>query len=185
MLRSTLSLTLLLCIAGATWYLRSPGAPEVADSVARDSGPLGYYLRGARLLGTDDSGRIAYTVSADSAEELPLQGALELRGVAIAYAPENDVPWEVKATRATAPKAGDHLDLTGSVELRSKPTDGSAPIVIVTDHLRFTPDRFSAESADPVEVRLGESAISAVGLKADLKDDSVELESEVHGRFAR
>ena len=72
----------------------------------------------------------------------------------------------------------------GSVELRSKPSDGAAPTVIVTDRLRFTPDQFIAESAGPVELRLGDSVLNAVGLKAHLKDDSVELESEVHGQFA-
>jgi LPS export ABC transporter protein LptC len=185
MIRSSLGLALLVLVAAATWYLRSPSAPAAAGAAPRDSGPLGYYLRGARLLGSDDSGNITYTVSADTAEELPLESALELRGVAIEYAPENDVAWEISAARATAPKAGDHLDLTGSVELRSKPSDGTAPIVIVTDRLRFTPDQFSAESADPVELRLGDRALSAVGFKAHLKDDSVELESEVHGRFAR
>jgi LPS export ABC transporter protein LptC len=184
MIRSSLGLALLVFVAAATWYLRSPSAPA-AGAAPRDTGPLGYYLRGARLLGSDDSGHITYTVSADTAEELPLEGALELRGVAIEYAPENDVAWGVSAARATAPKAGDHLDLTGSVELRSKPSDGTAPIVIVTDRLRFTPDQFTAESADPVELRLGDRVLSAVGFKAHLKDDSVELESEVHGRFAR
>jgi LPS export ABC transporter protein LptC len=184
MIRSGLSLALLMCVAAATWYLRSPTAPAAGDAVARDAGPPGYYLRGARLLGADASGRITYIVSADSAQEIPQEGALELSGVAIEYAPENDVPWEVSAARATAPKGGDHLELMGSVELRSKPSDGAAPTVIVTDRLRFTPDQFSAESAGPVELRLGDSVLNAVGFKADLKEDSVELESEVHGRFA-
>jgi lipopolysaccharide export system protein LptC len=185
MIRSGLSLALLTGVAATTWYLRSPSAPAASAAVARDSRPLGYYLRGARLLGTDDSGQITYTISADSAEEVPQAGALELRGVAIEYGPENAIPWEVTAARATAPTSGGHVELTGSVELRSKPSDGGAPTVIVTDRLLFTPDQFIAESASPVELRLGDSVLNAVGLKAHLKDDSVELESEVHGKFAR
>lgn len=182
-LRNTSVLVLLAALAGATWLASLAPAPVAPPVDPGEERPLGYYLRGARLVGTDDAGRVAYRIHAERLDERPEQELLELTGVAIEYQPPDDTPWRISAAVATAPKDGSQLDLRGNVELESLPADGGRPVHIVTEELRFFPDSSSVESEETVEIRVGDWRLSAKGLRTHLKGDSLELESEVHGRF--
>lgn len=183
-LRNGIAIVLLLAAAIATWYWSRPAEPPRAVRRAEDTAPLGYYVRGARMQGTDPEGRVIYRILADRLEEQPEQSLLELQGVRVEYSPANEVPWLISASRASAPKNRAHVDLEGDVELRSQPTDGSKPITIATTRLRFVPGDSTAVSEEPVRLTVGDWQVEAVGLRADLKDDAVELESKVHGQVA-
>jgi LPS export ABC transporter protein LptC len=182
--RNSLGVMLLVFAAVASWYLSLPPTIVPTDEVVGETRPLGYYLRGARLLGTDANGHVTYVVSADRAEELPDQEQLELAGVRVEYSPENEIPWLVSATSASAPRSGEYLDLTGDVELRSQPSGGRDATLVQTASLRFEPNEFIARSDAGVTVTIGKQRLEAVGLRANLKDDSLQLESKIHGQFA-
>lgn len=184
-LRNGVALVFFGAAAAATWWWGRP--PAAGTAVRRDRGiePPGYYLKGAQLLGTDENGRVTYRVHAERIEELPDQGLLVWSGVRIEYRPADAVPWEIDAARASAPKDGSHFDLEGEVELRSEPTDGSGPTVVSAPSLHFTPDESSARSDRAVSVQIGDWRLTGVGLRVHLKDDKLELESNVHGQIAR
>ena len=57
--------------------------------------------------------------------------------------------------------------------------------MIATESLRFSPDTSQAQSDAPVQIRVGDWQLEAIGLRTHLKGDTLELESEVHGKFAR
>jgi LPS export ABC transporter protein LptC len=184
-LRLTIITVLLAALAVATWFYGwQPAPPDRRQTPRDDDQPLGYYLKGARLLGTDEEGRVAYRIVAERLEELPDRELLELNGVEVDYRPADGQPWRISAARASAPKDGSQLDLAGSVELRSEPDDGSEPVVIATDALRFVPDTSSAESDQPVRISVGDWQLDAVGLRTLLKGDTLQLESKVHGKFS-
>ena len=112
------------------------------------------------------------------------------RGAAAAHGRQRRIPArgrygvvDLRDERERA-KDGSLLDLVGNVEVRNAPTDGSAPQTILTQALRFWPDTSSVESDQPVEIRVGDWQLHAVGLRTDLKGDTLELESQVHGTFA-
>ena len=81
-------------------------------------------------------------------------------------------------------KDGSLLELSGDVEMRNVPTDGSAQQTILTEALRLWPDTSNIESEHLVEIRLGDWRLRAMGLSSDLKGQTLTLESEVHGTFA-
>lgn len=185
-MRNTLVMLLLAVLAAATWIATWPRSePDPGAGADLDTRPLGYYVRGARILGTDEQGRVLYRINAERFDELPDEQRLRLEGVAIEYLPADDTPWALTATSATAPKDGSLLDLAGDVEVSSSPTDGSRPVTITTQKLRFWPDTSSAESDEAVEIRVGDWQLSAVGMRTLLKGDTLELESQVHGTFSR
>lgn len=175
---------LLTALAAVTWLAGRMPAPASPPTQSGAELPLGYYLRGARLIGTDEQGRVAYRILAQRLDELPEQELLELAGVAVEYQPTDETPWRISAAGARAPKDGSHLDLRGSVELRSSPTDGSKPVSIATEQLRFSPESSSVESDEAVTIRVGDWQLAAIGLRTHLKDNTLELESDVHGKFA-
>jgi LPS export ABC transporter protein LptC len=157
-------------------------APAVDRS--GDARVLGFYVHGARMTGTDEEGRVTYRVLAERLDEIPDEQLLKLTGVNVEYLPIDDTAWSISAASGSSPKTGSPLDLAGAVEARSMPTDGSQPRSIVTEELRFWPDTSSVETDAPVRMRIGDWQLDAVGLRADLKADSLTLESDVHGAFS-
>jgi lipopolysaccharide export system protein LptC len=180
--RNTVVMILLAILAAATWVAswqrqRTAPAAEPVD----DGEPLGYYLRGARFSITDEHGRVTYRVFADRLDELPGDSRLQLTGVEVDYQPTDDTAWSISSATATFARDGSQLDFNGSVEVRSAPNEGFGPWTVRSEALRFWPETAKAESRAAVEIRAGDWKLAAVGLRMDLKGETLELESQVHG----
>ncbi len=184
-MRNTLVMVVLAMFAVATWLYGRIPATTARTLSSEGTQPLGYYLRAARMLGTDEQGRVAYRILADNLEELPEQQRLKLDGVRIEYLPADADSWLISATAGTGPKDGSELELTGDVSLRSEPRNGGKAIVIAAETLRFFLQSSSAESERPVTISVGDWRVEAGRFRTLLKGDIVELESNVHGKFAR
>lgn len=185
-MRNTVVMVVLAVLAAATglvsWQRQATPTPP---AVVADARPLGYYVRDARLVGTDEQGRVTYRILAEKLDELPDQQRLRLEGVSVEYRPMETAAWDISAKVANAPKDHSELELEGDVELRSAPADGSAPVVISTQQLKFWLDTSRAETDEAVDVHVGDWRLAAVGLRTHLKDHTLELESQVHGIFSR
>jgi LPS export ABC transporter protein LptC len=174
------------CLAGAallSWYFSREDPARDRPSGRRDTSPLGYYLTDAALLGTDEDGRVLYRVWAGRAEERPDEDRLVLSDVRVEYQPALDVPWKLRAGSGEARTSESYLDLSGSVELAREPQDGGERTVVRTRRMRLEPETFVASTAEAVSVIFGDKRLDAVGMRVDLKDDLLELESDVHGEF--
>jgi lipopolysaccharide export system protein LptC len=185
-LRSGIAIVLLAAAAAASYYWsRQPPLEITRRHSGDDAGLPGYYLHGARLTGTDDEGRVAYRVHADSLEEQGVAEGLAMSGVRVVYTPADDVAWVIEAAEGSGPRDGSHLELDGGVQVRNQPADGAEPTVITTTNVRFEPGASLLVTDAPIEIRAGGWQVAATGLRAHLKDDKLELESKVHGTFGR
>ena len=172
----------LAILAAATWVATwQPAETNAPVEGAGASQALGYYVRGARILGTDEEGRVTYRIFAERLDELPDEGRLQLTGVDVEYQPADETAWSISAATGSSTKEISQLELSGDVELRSAPTGASKPLAIFTEKLTFWLDSSNVESQEPVEVHFGDLRLSGVGLTTDLKGDSLRLESDVHG----
>ncbi len=149
------------------------GAPRLA---------AGYYLQDAELLATDDSGRPRYRVTAAFASQRLDDGAVELDEVRLRYAPDSELPWLLTATAGRMPPGGKLLQLLGEVVATTQDRDG-VPATIRTDYLEVDTGSYVAFTERPVEVVFGGGQLAAVGLRAFLREDRLQLLSEVHGQF--
>jgi LPS export ABC transporter protein LptC len=182
-MRNTVVMIVLALVAAATGLLRwQRAAPDPAPAADERTSPLGSYARGARVLGTEH-GRVAYRVFAERLDELPGQQRLRLETPSVEYHPVGETAWTMSAASATAPKDVSEVDFVGDVELKSSPTDGSEPTTVVTQELTFSSERSSAETDEAVTIRVGDWRIEAIGLRVDLKSDTLELESQVYAEF--
>jgi LPS export ABC transporter protein LptC len=182
-LRSSIGVLILAAAAIATWLASRHAVAPRADSGNTRRAPLGYYLRDAVLLGTDAEGKIFYRVHAGLAEQQPDKEGLALSDVRVDYQDTEHVQWKLSAEHASAENDDSSLDLTGHVRLTNEPGGDGPGTVIETDALRLEPRRFVALSEAPVRISIGNIVLTATGLKAHLKDDTLELESQVHGQF--
>jgi len=181
--RNLVLLVLLGAAAFASWFWSRPTMIEPPRQHAAGEGDLGYYLRGARMVGTDASGRAVYRILADRLEERPSEERLVLERVQVEYRPPGEMPWVITAGSGNATRDRSLLELKDGVDIRSQPTDGSPPVHVTTPALRFVPATSSAESDQRVVIDAGSWHLEGVGLNTRLKDNRVELESDVHGKF--
>lgn len=180
--RNILVMFVLAILAAATWILtwEPQDASPPVDRVS-ESEPLSYYARGANVTGTDEQGRPAYRIFAERWDELPGEDRLQMTGVNVDYQPAEATAWTLTAATAKYARDGSQLDLKGQVEVRSSPTDGSRSVAFVTEALRFSPDTSEVESDEAVRIRVGDWQLDAIGLHADLKEQTLALESVEHG----
>jgi LPS export ABC transporter protein LptC len=183
-LRNAVGIVLLAGAAGASyWWSRPP--PPGPDAPAGGGAELpGYYVYGARITATDEQGRVALQINAETLRELPDE-QFALKGVHIDYTPADDTPWSMNAGSAIAPKDQSRFDLEGDVDMRSAPTDGSRPMQILAAAIQFEPHESRVTSKGSVEVRVGDGRFTGTGFHAVLNAKQWGLESDVHARFSR
>ncbi|HEY5624632.1 MAG TPA: LPS export ABC transporter periplasmic protein LptC [Gammaproteobacteria bacterium] len=181
--RNVVIFSALSAAAGASWYLGRIGTAEDQQDELRDSLPLGYYLRDAEIMGTDENGRLLYKIWAAHAEERPNENRLLLSDVRVEYRPEEDVPWTLTADFGEAPADETFVDLRGAVKLANEPEEGDRTI-IQTQALRFEPGELVASSDESVSLFVGSRQLDAIGIRVFLRDERLELESSVHGEFS-
>lgn len=197
--RSVLSLLALLCAAlasGALLY-RSREAP--APTVETPRLGIGYYAQDAKLRGTGDDGHILYRISAATIVQEPADGQVQLNNVAVDYDPATDAPWRLTAAQGSIAEGGKMIALSGDVVAAThnvrhegrqegrQEVDNPAALsaTIRTDYLELDPATRIAATDRKVVIEYAGSTIQAIGLRAMLRDDRLELLSAVTGTYAR
>ena len=182
-LRTALLIVVLALGAAASWYLaRQNGGPVV--SPPRDVVHRGYYLKSARILGTGPDGNLLYEITADRAEQKEDQ-SIEFTDVSVRYSPQSEVPWTVNADTATIVDDRQRVLLKGNVKAVSSEGFSGDETEIRTQYLELNPETYVAETDERVHIRIGTHSLSATGMLASLKEDRLQLMSNVSGKFVR
>jgi LPS export ABC transporter protein LptC len=170
-------------LALLTWLWNRHNAISEPNRIQNQSSLIGYYLRNAKILGTDGDGKPLYWIKAASAEEQPNEKHLILKNVTAQYNFTNNIPWVLKASRGEVPNSASYLNLSGDVQLATENRQGISPTIIQTIELRLELESFIAETTAPVSILIGSHRLEAIGFRADLKSNQLTLESNVHGQF--
>jgi lipopolysaccharide export system protein LptC len=181
--RSIILLITLTAAALGSWYLSRANRATVIDELPYDTEHRGYYLKNARILGTDEDGSLLYEIEASHAEQ-KAKDRIEFTEVRIRYSPDADVPWIVHADEATLREGSPRIELRGHVRALGTRGDEDEDTEIRTQYLEFDPERFVAETDERVQIRVGVRSLTATGMLASLNDDKVELKSNVRGKIA-
>ena len=173
-------LVLLTLGAAASWWISQPEVegPSAPTAITQP----GYYLDDAYLEQTDNSGRLTLKVHAATARQVEQRGPVQLNQLKVDYLPSPDRDWRMTSVGGTLLPDGRQVLLAGDVRLAA-PFEGAA--VVHTEHLRLDVDQELATTQDPVRIDLPPHSVDARGLKADLKRETLRLESSVNGSFTR
>lgn len=180
--RLIIALVLLSIAALASWYLARDRSGDVATPAAPETQYRGYYLEDARILGTGEDGSLLYEIRAEFAEQQPDQ-RIRFSSVVIDYTPSSDVPWLIRADTALLSAADNRVLLEGHVLARSDEGVSGEETELRTNSLVFDPERHVAETDDRIQIRIGERNLAGTGMLAFLKENRVEIRSNVSGRF--
>jgi len=181
--RNTIVLIVLTAAALGSWYLARDNRADDVDNRPYDPVHRGYYLKSARILGTDTDGSLLYEIEAAHAEQ-QAKDRIEFTEVRIRYSPDADVPWIVHADEATLREGSPRIALRGHVRAVSTNGNSDEDTEIRTQYLELDPERYVAETDERVQIRIGARSLTATGMLASLNDNKVELKSNVRGKIA-
>ena len=167
----------------ASWYLAQSGNTDGDGAPTIDASQRGYYLKSARILGTGPDGELLYELQAEHAEQED-DNKVSFTDVRLNYSPQSDVPWTVNADSATIYADEQIVELKGHVTALSSEGFSGSDTEIRTQYLEIDPENFVAETDEPVQVRIGSRSLTATGMLASLKENQVQLKSNVSGKFA-
>lgn len=173
---------LLTLAALGSWYLARMDRGDDAEGQAKEATERGYYLKSARILGTGEDGKLLYEIFAEHAEQRD-DRHIEFTEVVVNYLPGSAVPWTVKADAATIDPDQRRLTLIGHVRATSSEGFSGSDTEIRTDILDLDPENYIAETSKRVQIRIGVRSLTATGMLASLKENHVELRSNVSGKF--
>jgi len=183
--RNVVAFIVLLFAAIGSWYVASTlQTAEITQSIASSAGD-GFYIRSARILGTDDQGQLLYEIEAEFAEQQP-GGEVELRDVRISYSPSAKVPWTIDADLATISNTDPDktlLHLSGHVVAVSHEGFSGQATELRAPELEIDPNKYMAETDTRVQIRIGSRSLTATGMLALLQDNRLQLKSNVSGKF--
>ena len=180
--KNTLLMIFLVAAAIGSWYLaNSLQEPEITRTItsAREDG---FYLRFARILGTDSNGNLLYSIEADFAEQRENE-EIELQNVEIRYSSDADVPWTINADLATISNDQSRVLLSGNVSAVSNEGFAGEETEIRAPLMAIDPDNYKAETDSRVQIRIGSRSLTATGMLALLQDNRLQLKSNVSGKF--
>lgn len=180
--RNLFGFALLVVAAIGSWLLTMSLQPPQVEETARNTRSEGFYLRSARMLGTNDQGDRLYEIVAEYAEQLPNQ-EIEFQNVRISYSPDATVPWTLNADTAVIGSDQERVVLSGDVVAVSSEGLSGEVTEIRTSYLEFDPATYRAQTDSRVEIRVGSRSLTATGMLALLQENQVQLKSNVSGRF--
>lgn len=177
-------LVLVIVVAVSTLLLRQLEEQQAPATEAAAPG-IGYYLSEARLTGTGEDGRVLYRLLADEVVQRPADGSVNLSGVAVDYDPATAIPWRLTADTGEILDEGRLIALSGNVVAATRDQPDGPPATIRTDYLEFDPATDIASTDHRVLIDYAGSTVRALGLRALLREDRLQLLAEVSGRYAR
>ena len=180
--RNITTFTVLLFVALGSWYLASSlQTTEVTESVS-DGGSDGFYLKSARILGTDQDGQLLYEIEADFITQQE-SNEIAMQNVRIIYSDGSEVPWTITADEATISEDQSLVRLSGHVIAVSDAGFEGQVTEIRAPQLDIEPTTYKAETDSRVQIRIGPRSLTATGMLALLQDNQLQLRSNVSGKF--
>ncbi len=186
-----LTLASVIVLAGVYLLGREGTAPGQPAGSSDGQADMGYVAEEARVVQTAEDGSPLYTLTAARIEQQPDTGRVQARTIAMRYrARVDDDPtgigqlWILTAREGELPGESSRIHLAGDVLVTGRFPDSPADAQIRTQALDYDTVSQDLGTKMPVSITWGNQRLTARGLSANLKQDNLQLESAVHGRFS-
>jgi lipopolysaccharide export system protein LptC len=177
-------LTILAALATIAWILSFPGHKPAAPGAAEKTDLPGYYLKNAVLTDFDAAGTPGIRVEAERIDQVDHGNEVTLSNVKVDYQAPNGQTWKMVGDTAHVQPGGKIIDVAGNVRLEGAPSASNpTPAIMHADTMTYDVPNGIATTKGDVRIDFGKHFQTAHGLTANLKDQTIRLESKVNGRF--
>jgi LPS export ABC transporter protein LptC len=167
-----------------TWIQSSPSHRPAAPGGAKPADLPGYYLKNAILTDYDASGAPSVRIEAERIDQIAHGNEVELYNVRVNYDAPSGQNWVLVGDTAHVRPGGKIVDVAGNVRLQGEPSaTDPTPAIMHADTLSYDVASAVASTKGDVRIDFGKHVETARGLTANLKDQTIRLESKVSGRF--
>ncbi len=174
-----ITVVIAVLLAAASVLMRR--SDELLDTAAPEQ--PGYYLKDAVLTDTDATGAARLRLRAAGIRQNPVDDSMDAQQVALDYQIKPDAQWLLTADHGHVPAASRTVSFHGNVII--KPADAqTAQVTMHTDTLLVDTLDNLATAPGKVVIEMQRDRLTGVGLQADLKQQQVRIESQVHGQFS-
>ncbi len=171
-----------MAVALSLLVWRGRGAPEPSGAAASAVVDPGYIATGAEIIQTGPDGQPLYRLRARRVEQPQAGAEIRVTEPRLSYQEGSGPQWTLRADTGVLPANAERAELAGSVHAVAMRPD-EPPLEIRTDRLSIDMERELVTTADPVSIIWGRDQVTAIGMRADLKADTLRLESRVHGEI--
>jgi lipopolysaccharide export system protein LptC len=172
---------LLLLVTGSGWFLlqQETGLQRTAASA---SGPDAF-VEELDLKVMNEQGQLEYRVVARRMTHYPNEERFNLEAPDIRILQPGGDSWRIRSEQGETNEDADIIWLLGAVDIRRRQTAAGSALHIVTSDLLVKPEEELAETDNAATITSGQFRIEGVGVKADFRNDTLELGSSVRGRY--
>lgn len=172
---------LLMLVTVSGWFLfqQETGLQRSAVSA---SGPDAF-VEDMDLKVMNEQGQLEYRLIARRMTHYPGDERFNLEAPDIRILRANGDSWRIQSEHGETTEAADIIWLLGAVDIKRKETATSSPLHIVTSDLLVKPEEELAETDNAATMTSDQFRVKGVGVKANFRNDTVELRSSVRGRF--
>lgn len=172
---------LLILVTTSSWYLlqQETGPLHVPVSV---TGPDAF-VEVMDLKVMNEQGQLGYRLRARRMTHYPNDERFKLESPDINILQNNGDTWHIRSERGETTEAADTIWLLGAVDIKRQRTATSSPVHIVTSDLQVKPEQELAETEQAATITSDQFQVEGVGVKADFRNDTMELRSSVRGSY--
>lgn len=172
--------TVLIAVGAAAFYGWGGLAPETTQH--DDASGPDYVVEQVQLWQTDAQGRLLRRMQGDRLTHHPIPERFRLSRPEIQLYSQGHLLWQLTAEQADSRNPASDVWLSGHVVALRQ--DARQPLRLETARLHANPRGDRLESPVAVRVIGAQGTITGVGLKADLRAKTVELNSAVEVNYA-
>jgi len=168
-------------VIGGTIVFGGQQTETTAQTVVEEPRDPGYAARNAKLVQTGPDGHPLYTVNAEVIRQQPDNNSVELEQATLGLNNANGSLWTARGKQGTVEQNSGIVELSDDVHVYGTPEGAQQPAELVTDRLAFDTNTKIATTKAPVTLTWSGQDIKGKGMRANLNDGRVQLESTVHG----
>lgn len=144
-----------------------------------------FYLADFDLTTMNVAGRPRYQLQGQGMNHYADDDTSEVKLPQLTMYRQGSAPWFVRAEQAQVTAGGETVLLQGEVKLDRLMEDKGGKLEIHTPALRVVPAKEYAETDQPVAIVTDFGVTRAIGMRADLKQEQLQLLAQVRGEYAK
>jgi lipopolysaccharide export system protein LptC len=172
---------LLVIMAGSGWLLFRQETVQPRKT-ASDTGPDAF-VEGMDLMVMNEQGQLGYRFKARRMKHYPSDERFLVENPDIKIVQDNGDTWLIKSEHGETTEDADIIWLLGAVDIKRQQTATSSAVHIVTRDLQVRPGLELAETEQAATITADQLRVEGVGIKADFRNDTMELKSSVRGSY--
>lgn len=165
------------CAFGSFWLLQ---LMEQSDPDARLGGPPNepdYIVENFSFVRMNEAGQPSYLVSGKRLAHIPEGDVSDVEQPVLRGVEPGRPPMTVVAERARIFHREHRVDLLGGVDVQRPRTEKTEALRVRTDALTVLPDEEILKTDQPIEMQLGASRVTAVGMEANNATQKLHIAS--------